>query len=522
MTDSPLTRAERTGYRETSLHADVMAFLQELTRGAGNARLLSIGQSHEGRDMPLLVLSNAGLFEPAAARGSGLPVVLVINNIHAGEVEGKEASLMLAREIVRGPLRPLADSMVLLILPLFNVDGNERISVKHRALDLFHRLDGQIGPDGGVGVRYTGAGINLNRDHMKVEAVEMANLNRRVVQPWEPTLTIDCHTTDGSIHGYELTYGTAMNPAGHPGPMGYMRDRMLPAVTESLFRRTGIRTFFYGNFVDELDPSKGWATYSHLPRYGSNYRGLTGSLDILSETYSYLPFEERVRVNREFLHEVFLRTAACGREMVEVVRRAREETAGLKGDEIPVQAALERCEQPVEIVRRGFRVEIEIDTEDPRLHVRYKNFIKSRELKSYTVPYFGRFVGTKRVTRPAGYLIPVELREVATKLGLHGIGMRTVDRSRRARVDRYRILSCSRINSADYGSHPREEFQLKTDAQDEVVEISAGTLWVDLAQPLGTLAAYLLEPESDDGLATWGLIQSEGIYPILRLQSWLS
>lgn len=518
MTNELLTRAERTNYRETSLHADVMTFVRELSKDADPCRLVEIGRSHEGREMPLLILSNQKLFEPSAAIASGLPIVLVINNIHAGEVEGKEASLILAREIVRGPLRSLADSMVLLILPLFNVDGNERISCKHRALDLAVRLDGQIGPDGGVGIRYTGAGLNLNRDHMKVEAIEMANLNREVVYRWQPHLTIDCHTTDGSIHGYELTYGTAMNPASHPGPMEYSRTRMLPSITEALFARTGIRTYFYGNFVDERDPSKGWATYSPLPRYGSNYRGLTNGLDILSETYSYIPFDERIKVNREFLLEIFRYAAAHGPEMVRIVKEAREETSKRKADEVPIQSRLDRYEEPVEIVRRGFTVDMVHDTSS-ELRIEYRNFKKDSKIETFRVPFFGKFVPTKTVRRPFAYLIPAELRLVLEKLRLHNIETRTVQKEVSIPVERYRIASVTRYPAADYGSVPKEEVKVEAVLERTQLTVPKGMIVVPTAQSQGSLAVYLLEPESDDGLATWGFLEGSPYFPVLRIPS---
>jgi hypothetical protein len=518
MPDGPSTRAERTRYEETSLHADVMAFVRELEARSKSCRVLEIGRSHEGREMPLLVLSNRGLFDPRAARESGLPVVLVINNIHAGEVEGKEASLILAREIALGPLRPLADSAVLLILPLFNVDGNERISAKHRALDLV-RLDGQIGPDGGVGTRYTAAGLNLNRDYVKVETVEMAHLNREVYYRWRPHLTIDCHTTDGSIHGFDLTYGTAMNPAAHPAPREYVRTRLLPSVTQALLRRTGIRTFFYGNYIDALDPAKGWATYSHKPRYGSNYRGLAFGMDVLSETYSYLPFDERVRVNREFLQEIFQHVGRNGSDVVRIVREAQEETARLRGDQVAIQARLERYDEPVEIVRRGFTVDVNVDTTGPAMRMRYHNFTRGADVEAHRIPFFGRFVGTKSVLRPRAYAIPHHLTRVLERLNLHDISFRTLSAQANATVERFRVASVNRLPSPDYGDTSKEEIALEGAAERETKALPAGTVLVPTDQAQGNLIVYLLEAGSDDGLATWGFIEPDegGMFPIERV-----
>src|SRR3954467_15740424 len=100
----PITRAEATGYLETSRHADVMRFLAELqARDDPRLWITSFGTSPEHRDLPLMVLSAQGINTPQDARRSQLPVVLVINGIHPGEVEGKEASLMLARDLLSSP-----------------------------------------------------------------------------------------------------------------------------------------------------------------------------------------------------------------------------------------------------------------------------------------------------------------------------------------------------------------------------------------------------------------------------------
>src|SRR5919206_264128 len=208
-----LTRAERTDYQETSLHADVVRF--------------------------------------------------------TGEVEGKEALQAFMRELTLGPLRPLLDQLTLVFVPDYNADGNDRISPENRKLDL-QALEGQIPVPGGVGTRNSGEGWNLNRDYMKQEAIESNHL-ARLYHRWWPHVYVDCHTTDGSIHAFDLTYGTAHLPlSGHPAPLEYVRTRLLPAVAETVWRDRGRRGFFYGNYRDPDDPTSGWETYPGLPRFGSH------------------------------------------------------------------------------------------------------------------------------------------------------------------------------------------------------------------------------------------------------------
>src|SRR3954471_5519935 len=332
----PLTRAEATSYKETSLHAHVMEFIAALAaRRDRRLSVSSFGTSPGGRDLPLCVLSAHGVRTPAAARRRGLPVVLIINGIHAGEVEGKESSLMLMRDLLDGQNADLLDDLALVVVPLFNPDGNDAVDPANRKLDL-PRLHGQIGPEQ-VGTRVNASGVNLNRDYLRQAAPEMQLLQSRVAQVWRPELTIDCHATNGSVHRYAMTYDVPHTVAtGRAEPIAYMRTKMMPAVTAALAADHSLLAGWYGNFVEDersldaqvnADPAaavtEGWMTYTHHPRFGSNYRGLTNRLDLLLECYSYLPVPDRVRAAYACLLEALRYTAGHRDEIVQLVSSSR-------------------------------------------------------------------------------------------------------------------------------------------------------------------------------------------------------
>ena len=102
--DDLKTRAEATDYAETSRHADVIAFCDTLAAESKKVQRGSLGKSGEGQDLVTLVVSNKKCFSPEDATAQGKVVVMVEANIHAGEVEGKEAILALVRDLVRGDL----------------------------------------------------------------------------------------------------------------------------------------------------------------------------------------------------------------------------------------------------------------------------------------------------------------------------------------------------------------------------------------------------------------------------------
>ncbi len=489
-----VTRAEATNYRETSRHADVMRFIAGLlSRGDSRLAVQSFGVSPEGRDLPLLVLSGEGLSTPEQARQSELPVVLILNGIHAGEVEGKEASLMLARDILDGRHGDLLDHMVLLIVPLFNPDGNDRIDPANRKLDLAH-FEGQLGPESGVGTRVNAAGINLNRDYLRQEGLEMRLLQSMVCQPWQPHLTVDCHATNGSVHRFALTYDVPHTIAsGRQEPILFVRDQLLPPVTQRLKARTGLDTFFYGNFVeDEGGSGEGWMTYTHHPRFGSNYRGLTNRLDLLLETYAYISFEERVFTTYEFLVETLGFVAERGRDILEVVAASQRPP-----EQIAVRYRLEAFEQSVEILTRTPRT---LDGQPT----------------SVTIPHYARFVGAEIVTRPWAYVVPGLVGE---HLRRHGLTLTRLDHDRSAEVEVAYVEGVSGAGSRKILEATGER-ELMAQYRREARRLPAGTLLVPTDQPLGAIAVYLCEARSDDGLVACGIIPEPApgaAFPVWRL-----
>jgi hypothetical protein len=496
-----LTRAEQTGFRETSLHADVMLFLTALeARGDRRFHLTSFGTSPQGRDLPLVVMSTAGVRTPEDARRVGRPVVLVMDGIHPGEVEGKEASLALMRDLLDERYPGLLDAITLLFVPLFNPDGNDALDPANRRLDLA-KLTGQPGPV--VGTRTQSHGINLNRDYMRHGAPEMVRLVQGVMLPWSPHLTLDNHATNGSVHRMDMTVDVPHTIAsGRSEPIEFMRTRLVPDVIAAV-RSRGFESGWYGNFVEDerrmdagadADPDgavgEGWMTYPHNPRFGSNYRGLTNRLDLLLECYSYLPFDRRVATASAWQIETLAWAGRHADDVLQVVA-----TSQRPPERVAVRYALERMAAPVTV-----------PTMQPRVF--------GGAPVEVTLPYFARFVGTTVVDRPRAYLVPPAL---GAHLRQHGLivtpaagrvaGQVATVESVGAESGRG-ILEAARVG----------ELQVSWRATRH--EAPEGWMEVATDQPLGAVAVYLCEPESDDGAVENGLIDAPAAgqaFPVVRL-----
>lgn len=481
-----LTRAETTGFRETSLHADVMRFVRGLeARNDPRLHVTTFGTSPGGRELPLLVLSKDGVRTPEAARAAGRPVVLMLDGIHPGEVEGKEASLALVRDLLSDKHPDWLQSIVLLVVPLFNPDGNDALDPANRRLDL-KKLSGQPGPL--VGTRTQSHGINLNRDYLRQAAPEMRLLQAGVCIPWAPDLTIDNHATNGSVHRLQMTVDVPHTvESGRAEPIAFMRDRLVPEVIAAVKRR-GFASGWYGNFVEdervldangEVDPTSpvglGWMTYPHHPRFGSNYRGLTNRLDLLLECYSYLPFEERVQTASAWQIETLTWAAAHADLVREVVA-----SSARPPDRIAVRYRLEATGAP-----------IEIPTWSPRAF--------DGAPVTLTIPHHARFVGTKVVNRPRAYVVP---KAIAEHLQRHGLRVDPIEGVHDVEIARVESLGAEGgraiLEAAKVG-------EVSVTWKQEARRAPEGSCRVDTDQPLGAIAVYLCEPESDDGLVENGL-----------------
>jgi zinc carboxypeptidase len=507
------SHAEQTNYEETSRYDDVLRFFGELQKQSPLVRVQSFGTSVEGRALPLVTLSDPPISDPRDARASGKPIVFVFANIHAGEVEGKEAMQHIARRIALGDLRPLLDKLIILIAPIYNTDGNEKINVMNRTA--------QNGPLGGVGVRENSKGLDLNRDYMKLdspEAQSMVGLFNR----WDPHLTVDLHTTNGSYHGYHLTYSIPLNPTVDPRIIAYHREKLMPAIAKAMLAQHKFRSYYYGNFEGFADkpgePDKRrWEAFTHQPRIGQNYVGFRNRLTILSEAYSYLDFRRRVEVTEAFVEEILKYSAAQGASMTQLVNQVDLDTIrrGLNGApfQMGVEYELKPLPKPVEIL-----VGEVTKVKNPRSGRDMTVMVEDKFTK-VAMQDFGLFAAKRSVATARAYVLRREdgTRAAIEKLLQHGITVEELTEPLTTEVESFVIDSVKKAGRAFQG---HTTVTLTGKYKKETITFPAGSIMVRAAQPLGTLAAYLLEPESDDGLTTWNFLDSylgEGkVHPIYK------
>src|SRR5687768_14880250 len=186
--DPWITPAEASNFAETPSHDQTRAWLDRLVAASPLLKIEPFGRTAQGRELYAVRAAKPG--------ASGKPVVLAQAGIHSGEIDGKDAGLMLLRDIALRGKDHLLDRADFLFVPIFNADGHERSS-------RFNRPN-QRGPDN-QGWRTTAQNLNLNRDYLKADTPEMRamiGLLRKV----QPAIYLDLHVTDGVDYQYDVTF----------------------------------------------------------------------------------------------------------------------------------------------------------------------------------------------------------------------------------------------------------------------------------------------------------------------------
>lgn len=525
----PLTRPEATNHLETSRYDDVLSFMKTLAAASPRIRLTTYGYTHEGRAMPLAVIG-APDASPQAVLATGKIRVFLQGNIHAGEVEGKEALLQLLRSVAKGERDDWFRHVVLLVTPIYNADGNERVGVANRGA--------QRGPLGGMGTRPNAQGLNLNRDAMKMETPEGRSL-ARLLNQYDPHLSVDLHTTNGSDHGYFLTYDGPGSPNTSKGITSLLREQLFPAVTRAVKAKHGWDFFYYGG-ASSRGNERAW--YGDLdlykPRYTHTYFGLRNRIGILSESYSYAAFEDRIKAAYRFVEEIV--TFAAGHS--EVIRRvtAQADAESIVGTPQAVRGKLVRTSEAVPIVLARTAEERNPYVPDRPMRLRVNG---SERVE--TMPHHGSIEAAETSLAPRAFVVPLPapapavtpapqgppfgrnrdpgarmMASLIDRLETHGIRFTMTTAETPFRGERFRIES-SKTEEREFEGH---KLRTLTGAWEGIEEkLPAGSLIIPMDQPLARLAFLLLDPRSDDGLMAWNILDpvlgsSPGpeFYPVFR------
>lgn len=513
-----ITVPVKTNYQKTSTYADVMSYIKALQSNSTLIHLEYMATSKEGNKIPLVVLSNPKVTSPEEAKKTGKAVLYIQGNIHSGEVEGKEIVQQLMRDILLGDKKHLLDNQILLFAPIYNTDSNDKMKKGRRPSQEDSPVE--------VGIRANSQGLDLNRDGIKMEAFETHGLIQNVLNKWNPELLVDLHTTNGTWHGYGITYAPSYHYAGEKAPYDFTWNKIFPEVTKNIDKNYKVKIGPYGYYSTR----QGWPptsiyTYNHHPRYLVNQMGLRNKMGILSESFAHDRFYERMNGTYGFVAEILEFTNKNSKKIIAINTKAEKD-------------AINNVINNAGKITKGVRFKmVALDKKIPNYRTYdYIPYINKKGKKSYIRS--GKIIDVKNVSNlskfdavvstklPRGYFLPKSMKSIVEHLRKQGIKVTQLNRRKKATGEVFMIRELKNAKRKFEGHH-------MTLVKGKYVAANRtfkkGDYWIDMAQPLTNLAFYMLEPQSDDGLVTWnffdqylrelGVDRKEVEYPVFKYYS---
>ncbi len=481
-----ITEFENSGYISSPDYESTMEYFSKVSSHSEFAQMLSIGKSPQGRDINCIIVSRDKLFNIDEIKESGKPVVLFINGIHSGEINGKDASMMLLREILITKEKiDLVENLILLVVPIFSVDAHERRSP-------YNRIN-QIGPEE-MGWRVTAQNLNLNRDFMKADAPEMRAF-LKFYSAWLPDFFVDIHSTDGIDHQYQTTITIENKQNTRTAISEWVNSEFYPYV----FRRVEEEGYTISPFVGFIDgdPKKGIRDWIATPRFSNGYAAIQNRPGLLIEAHIRKPYKERVYSTLAVLESTLELISSDPDKIVNMNRQADQEGISLYASgrkEYPID--FERLKDSDTYLYKGIEYEMKFSK------------VAGGEVKVYSdkkyeqeVPYLKSFKVTKSVKLPPAYIIPAEWFELVNIMKMHGVKVQILERDERYIVEKYKFSNVTFAEKPYEGRFiPDYNIQIFVDT----VNIREGSFLIETNQRTYGVIAHLLQPESDESFVKWG------------------
>jgi hypothetical protein len=455
---------------------EMLAYIEKLDKKSKNLTVRNIGISQEGRAMPALFFTKDKMINSKSKK----PIVWIQSQIHGNEPASGEAILALATRLAG----ELGDRVL------------EKINVI---------IVSRVNPDGSFAFdRRLANGLDGNRDHVKLESVELQALHHEFNR-FNPEVVIDAH---------EYTpYSTALNSFGAAGLLKYHdilllsgRNLNIPERIRSLSEQ-----FYVDRTLDMLN-KKGFSGDRYYTmavnkqkqievaeggteaRIGRNAFGLAPSFSFLVESRGIgigrEDFARRVAAQVTTHETILKQTADHAKQIKSIVSEERAKLIKkgfLTNDDDSIVVTSEVKEIPNQTLKM-------ID-------------IQTATIQNVPVRYFSATHSYPTLTRerPTAYLLPPEYNEVAAKLKNQGISGFRLPKALSLQVEAYRVTN--KENTEQYEG--KQLVAVQTQVHAKTVLFPKGSFVFLSGQPQTNLLSISLEPESIDSYTTFGYIPSD-------------
>lgn len=484
------TYYEASGYKATPRYAETIEYCRRLAEASPWLRYSTFGVSPQGRDLPLLIADKDGRFEPDRVRRDDKAIILIQAGIHAGEINGKDAGFMLLRDIVVDKaMAALLDHVTIVFIPIFNVDGHERFGPYNRV--------NQNGPEE-MGWRVNAQNLNLNRDYLKADTPEMQNW-LRLFQAWDPDFFVDCHATDGADYQYILTYIVELYDNVDPGLAAWSKDVYLGAM-EPAMAAAGFEMFPYVYLLQWPNPKAGIQSWVSTPRFANGYVALRNRASLLIETHMLKDYKTRVSATYAMLRHTIELLNREYKGLKKVIAAADHQTAApdFRRQPFPLQFEADSAAAMIDFKGIAFDTETSDLTGGP-----WYKF--SGEPETFQIKFLDKQRVTVTASLPEAYIIPSQWQTVIERIRLHGIRLARLEEAKTVEVASYRFDNVDWAHAPFEGRHP---VTFESTEITQTLTYPAGSVIVDMNQPLARVAAHILEPGGPDSFLLWGFFDA--------------
>ncbi len=486
------TYFEKSNYLKTPRYEETMEYFHRLANHSEYAEMITFGVSPQGRDLNCLIVSKDKAFTVEKAKATGKPIIQILNGIHAGEIEGKDASMILLREIlVTKEKEKMLDNVILLVIPIFNVDGHERFGKSNRV--------NQNGPEE-MGWRTTAQNLNLNRDWMKADAPEMQAM-LKLFSSWLPDFLIDNHTTDGADYQYTITFGMEYYKDIYPETGAMLKKEFSPFLHKKI-EEAGYLSYAYvglKNWVQGLD--SGIVEYPAPPRFSQGYAAIQNRPGLLVETHMLKPYKDRVFSTKAAMEAVIEFCSDKNTKLIEMNKRADINSVKNlleKDEKLPLQFNI--SDKSIKVPFKGIKYYKGISEISGAEKIVYTN-----EKADMEVDLFNDAQIIKETSVPKLYIIPQEWFSLVDRMKLHGIKTDTLKEDKIFDVKRYRFTDVKFAQTPFEGRH---KSSFTTNEYYEKIKVPAGSFLVSTNQRAIKVIVHLLEPEGEDSFVKWGFLNA--------------
>ena len=484
-----LTHFERSNFLESPSYFETMQYYKQF-ESTGKAEMFTFGKSPQGREMKFIVVGKDGERSPQDARANGKLIVLIQNGIHAGEIEGNDACMLMLREmLVSSELAHLLEHIVLVIIPILNVDGHARTSPYNRP--------NQNGP-ANMGWRTTSWNLNLNRDYMKADTPEMRAL-LPLYTSWQPDFYIDNHTTNGADYQYHLTYAIETHQNIDAGLASWGRERLMPHVV----RQVESSGFLIAPYLEMKGEHlhEGFTDWAMLPRFSNGYAALQNRVLLLVETHSLKPFENRVYSTKAINTAALNYINAHYKELKDANYFADVNTVHeFRHEHRPFPLVLEGVEEAEAFHFKGVASKEVESSITGSVVTSY-----SRVPTDFDIPYYSKTRVKVHADVPFAYAIPREFAHLVDIMRLHGIDVMEMREGETLAVERYKFVD---IEFAVKPYEGRQRLECGVEKFVEEAALPAGTFIVYTQQRALRVIMHLLEPQAPDSFVSWGFFNA--------------